>query len=637
MDPGFRKNRQDTPSFKTGDTVLSHYTPFENMRAHRLQSKAAQVKLKLANGVYKLEDLPCFCGAEGGKEVVTKERYGIPHRIVICEECALMRANPRMTPEAYNSFYNKEYRYINHNESEREAPLRDEHDETALYWVREVASGEEVLKVYEDQGQVTFPKTLIDFGCHYGGMMKPWQDRGVECYGVELDEASVKIAQDLGFDISRSLDELIERGIKADFILMQDIIEHLTDLRGDMDKVGQLLNEGGVIYVWTPGLFGPTAQTIKNLFQLAHTYQFCGTTLDYVMDVLGYTPLFLDEVISSFWRRKVGQEVTFPPRKPKEWVEYSIDQLAANTKRKLPLFKSICKFTRKERYEYIEENCQKGLPDIEAITEKYSGDMIVIGGGPSVNQQLPKIKELKARGIPVMCISRMYPWCVKNGLGPDFVASMDSTDEQELGFTDINPKAIHLMCSVTRPSLVDKLPKGTAYIWDNMDEIRVREIRQKHGYKVATVVQGGGSITFSCLSLGMNLGFGGFHVFGADCMFSDKDQTHAAGIAGENVQQVVEEVTIKGVVYLSTAAFVMFAKHFLDMVWAGYQAGLLKHVKFYGNSLINRMWDGKFLTEEEMKYIGIPEDAENTKLTPEQEVLLKQLTTEQEDNVRENI
>jgi len=573
---------------------------YEIASRHEGQAMAAQVNARMKSGYYKMETVLCFCGSDKETEIVTKERYGIAHRMVICKECALIRVNPRMTAKSYEEFYNTEYRAVSHMISGTlDNPLRDKWDAIALHWVIEQNKGKQVLRAYKDQGQ-PMPKTVLEFGCWMGGVMAVFKEAGCEITGVEYSEEGKGLAEDMGFEMYRTLDELIDKGRKFDLIIMQDIIEHLTDLPGDIEKIGKLLADKGIIYVWTPGLFGE-AMNLSGLFQVAHTYQFCGQTLDYVMNLSGYESFYLDEQICSFWRRKEGLEKQMMAIKPQEWVDYSMDQLSEKVSRRLPSFRGVCKFTRKERYDNIEENCKNHLPDIQVLTNKYSGDLIVVSGGPSINEQLPVMKKMHAEGIPVMAIGRMYPYCVENGLGPDFVVSMDAMEEQEKGFEKIQKNTVHLMCSVTRPSLFKDLPEGSSYIWDNMDEPRVKDIRRANGYTVATVIRGGATVTVSTLSLGMNLGFSNFHVFGADCMFADKKKSHAEGIAGKNVMSVEEEVTVKDVKYKSTASFVMFATHILNMVWAGHCAGMLNSIKFYGESLINKMWDGKFLSEEEMK------------------------------------
>ncbi|KKK73018.1 hypothetical protein LCGC14_2898060, partial [marine sediment metagenome] len=282
----------------SNDTPLSILSPYEQSLIHQKQVQTSWVKAKLKSGELPLEKTSCFCGSTEDIEVTTEDRLGIPHRLVICRECALIRANPRLTAEGYKQFYNEDYRLIHSSSSaNRESPLRDKWDDIASAWVRQVENGKAVLAAYENQGQ-PFPKTVIDFGCHYGGMMQSFLERGVKCYGIEIDHVAKGIAEERGFDMSSSLDELLAKGIKADFIIMQDIIEHLTDLRGDLEKIDKLLEKDGILYVWTPGLFGPTVTT-NNLFQFAHTFQFCGFTLDYVMGALRFEPIYLDEMCTS--------------------------------------------------------------------------------------------------------------------------------------------------------------------------------------------------------------------------------------------------------------------------------------------------------------------------------------------------
>ena len=581
-------------------TRPSPLSQFEIACRHKGQAQAAQVNDRIESGYYEMETKPCFCGSDKEIQLTKKERSGITHRMVICEECALIRANPRLTAKSYEEFYNTEYRSVSHMISGSvDNPLRDNMDALALHWVVEQNKGRQMRQAFLDQGQ-DIPKTVLDFGCWMGGVMGIWRDEGADVVGVEFSVEGKLLAERMGFKMYSTLDELIAQGRTFDLIIMQDIIEHLTDLPGDMKKIEKLLADKGILYVWTPGLFGDITN-VNNLFQIAHTLQFCGQTLDYVMSTLGYESFYLDEQICSFWRRKEGMEKNLTAIKPVEWVDFCMDQVFNKVSRKLPNFRGVCKFTRRARYENIVENCKRHVPDISEITNKYSGDLVVVAGGPSVDGQLDTIKELHARGIPVMAIARMYPYCVENDLGPDFVVSMDAMEEQEKGFEKIRKGTLHLMCSVTRPSLFKDLPEGSAYIWDNMDEPKVKNIRRDAGYTVGTVIRGGATVVVSTLSLGMNLGFSDFHVFGADCMFADKAQSHAKGIVGESVTNVEEVVTIKDVEYKSTAPFVMFATHILNMVWAGYCAGLLTSIKFYGESLINAMWDGKFLTDEEIE------------------------------------
>src|SRR5512144_2959945 len=112
---------------------------------------------KIESGEYQMEETKCFCGAENDLELMKVDRNGLPHRYVICNECALMRANPRMTKEAYEKFYNNEYRYINH------APWSSgkKHDDFYGHYRVQVRNGKSLQTKLEDF-DIPKPKVVVD-------------------------------------------------------------------------------------------------------------------------------------------------------------------------------------------------------------------------------------------------------------------------------------------------------------------------------------------------------------------------------------------------------------------------------------------------------------------------------------------
>lgn len=541
-------------------------------RAH-----VASVTESIRSGEYATEETKCFCGGSSDRELVTTDRYGMPHRMVVCEECALVRANPRLTKEAYHSFYNDHYRHIHFAEVEDGQRDRGRRLMSRL--------------VEFDFPQ---PKVVVDFGCHRGGMLDPFKDAGSLTYGIEWDEAARQHSESKGHVVVSDIQKLIDMGVQADLVIMQDVIEHLTDLN-EMKRVSEILAPEGHLYVWTPGFF---RIDMRKQWQLAHTFQFCARSLEYVMGELGFTPIFCDEDIESFWVYEGDKSLRF--EKPKEWTQYVLEDVFPPTDtRKMPPFRGVCKFTPKTLYDNIDSILSKKLPDLYALNNTQSGDIMIIGGGPSVDSQIDEIRSLKEKGVPLMVISRMYPWCKEHGLKPDYVVSLDCMEEQEKGFSDLQPDVTYLLASVTRPSIVDMLEGEKRYVWDTKDDRKVQSMRLKHGYEVATVINGGGSVTIACMSLAMNIGFRDLHVFGFDCMMKDPNHHHASGISGESVVQRIFEVEIQGKSYFTSGAFLEFARQTLDLVGAAHQEGMLNSVKFYGESLINKMWNGRFDYEEE--------------------------------------
>jgi len=571
----------------------------ERGRLHAALVHQQSLIAKLASGEYPTEETKCFCGAEEGIQIREFDRYGIPHRLLVCEECALIRATPRMTPEAYTQFYNNEYRHINSCQASDTLQLPDD----AIY---EKVGGVKSKSLLEwlDDWAIDLPKIVIDWGCHVGGMLDPFAAKGCETWGIEIDVDAAEVARSKGHKVVSTIDELIALGVKANFVIMQDVIEHLCDLN-EVKKVSQILAPKGHFYVWTPGFF--TVENPAGLFQIAHTYQFCSRTLEYVMFKLGFAEVYIDEDIKSLWQW-AGDNSEWQPEKPQEWVEHITDMIFHRETRKAPRFRGVCKFTPKLLYSNVKENLAAKIPDIYELSGKSSGDVIILGGGPSVDSQVQQIKDLQAQGYPLITIARMYPWCAIQGIAPDYVVSLDCSEEQEKSFTHLQPGVRYLLASVTRPSLIQMLKDGECYIFDTKENDKMRTFRAQNGYTVATVINAGGSVTITSISVAMNLGFTDFHVFGLDLMVAGKDQTHAKGIAGESITFDYAEVEINGENILTTPSFLEFAQQTLDLADAGHLDGLLKSIKFYGESLMNRLWDCQWHDEnpsEESKNVSI--------------------------------
>jgi len=72
-----------------------------------------QIERKIEEGIYTFEDVPCcVCGGENFELLSEKDRYGLYVPVVICKDCGLIQTNPRMTQDAYNQFYELEYRKL---------------------------------------------------------------------------------------------------------------------------------------------------------------------------------------------------------------------------------------------------------------------------------------------------------------------------------------------------------------------------------------------------------------------------------------------------------------------------------------------------------------------------------------------
>ena len=139
-----------------------------------------------------------------------------------------------------------------------------------------------------------------------------------------------------GIDVLEKLDK------KADLIIMNHVLEHMTDIEGDLKRVRDLLSDDGVLYVSVPGFY---CYNKESIFQNAHNYQFTGNTLNYVMTTCGFSDYHLTEEIESVWHKH-------PPEDKKTRIrdEYrSIETFLTDDKFLVPNVRMGCKFSVTER------------------------------------------------------------------------------------------------------------------------------------------------------------------------------------------------------------------------------------------------------------------------------------------------
>lgn len=531
------------------------------------------VKGKIKAGDYPTEEVRCFCGADYNDHVITSfDRYSIPHRMVMCKECGLMRATPRMTQQAYSSFYNLEYRNIYDTwEFQKIALDRDE------LFLKDKEMG---MRFYDFIQYFDIPiETVFDIGCNMGAWLLPFKEHGSDVYGVDLGLSNIEYGKSMGLNlINGGVDSLVKLGKKADLIILNHVFEHFLDIEGEIANIKKLLKPNGMLYIGVPGFFGSNPNL---LFQNAHTYQYTADTLGYVMNCIGFDEYYLDETISSLW--VMHSKSRDKKDKPVQAIQDISNYMQG--KKIVPKVRTINKFTMKERKENIKKILSYKYPDITKFVQNVKHDAVIIGGGPSVNGYIEKIKERQKTGAKVFCIERMYPWCHENGITPDFVCVLDASDDVPDGFSYINPNTIHLVATQSNAKVMDLLKGHHVYIFATLQKgINQADMFIENGYKRVCVVNGGGSVTLSAMALAYTFGCRKLHIFGFDCHVTEGE--YANGIAGVGCIRDCYEVKIDGRTFKTNNAFLSFLQQFFVLVTMADAQGLVEDVKIYGDSMV---------------------------------------------------
>lgn len=228
------------------------------MAKHLLNSIGMQRTVATHNSLSVVDDrerVNCnFCHADSFDVVIASgidRRHHLPgdFRMVRCRQCSLVYLNPRPTADALSAFYPEAYApYVQRGFFGRVTRWLRRREAAALR--RTVGAGAEVLEV----------------GSAAGDLMVPLRDVGFRVTGVELSEHAASIAREqhqLEVHTGALADAPLDQR-SFDAVIMRNVIEHVPDPKGDLERAASLLRPGGVLVLRTDNvasldarLFGP--------------------------------------------------------------------------------------------------------------------------------------------------------------------------------------------------------------------------------------------------------------------------------------------------------------------------------------------------------------------------------------------
>lgn len=533
-----------------------------------------RVKRRLATGFYHTEPVACFCGSTEGQPVRTVDRYGLPHRMCFCARCGILYASPRMTLDSLKTFYEQDYRAIYDDGNTGEDLANERQDQ--------LDNGAVIKVLCEKHGLV--PSVVFELGCNEGGALDAFLRGGSECLGVDYDATQVATGQLAGRPVIRGGIEALEQyGKKADLIIAHHVLEHVTDIEETVLRLRALLTPKGMLFVALPTLFHVEQD---QLYQNAHTYQFTARTLQYLMECCGFEDAYLSEGINSLWR---------PVDRTREKTDvdahevYRIANFLNGGKQIIPMIRTVNKFDKSDRIRHITSALQAKRRNLhEIIGSLAEREAVILGGGPSIDAEVQTVADLQNAGHAVFAIERMLPWCLANGIMPDYVVAMDAHEDVVGAFTRLPTEPAYLVALQCHPSVLDALRERTVYTFATPQKgIDQEQLFMQHGDACMSQVNAGGSVTICAMSLAMTLGAKRLHIFGFDCQFTEK--WYADHIAGVGAIDNVTEIHVDGYgerTFKTTLPYLAFAQQFLELVELGRRLDTIQWAKIYGDSLV---------------------------------------------------
>jgi ubiquinone/menaquinone biosynthesis C-methylase UbiE len=191
-----------------------------------------------------LEDVPCIlCGSSDSSLLAVNPLFGEDFRVVRCNNCRLMRTNPRPTPQWKERFYDPAFNgYI--EDQGRDFIYLPAPSRTRAY--------QAILKFLSKH--LSPGARLLDMGCAAGSFVKAAGEYGFDAWGCEWSENAVSYGRShYDLEIVQGQAEKIPADNEScAAVTMLHLIEHLPDPLQALKEVHRVLHPSGLLFIETP-------------------------------------------------------------------------------------------------------------------------------------------------------------------------------------------------------------------------------------------------------------------------------------------------------------------------------------------------------------------------------------------------
>ncbi|MEW5895429.1 MAG: class I SAM-dependent methyltransferase [Candidatus Omnitrophota bacterium] len=235
------------------------------------------------------EDINCpLCGLRKEKEIYSAVQFindDVKKAVVtdvICLNCGFMYMNPRFKESVFSEHYIKYSSgavYHECHENSRHGKLSKERKAFIEHHLKEM-----------------FPGAYLDVGCGQGDLLRAlnlvnWKKDGVE---------PLWSAREIGVSEFTVFPVTLERFVpreKYRAISCISVLEHLIEPRACLKKMGDLLDDEGILFIEIPDSLTPKAQ-IAEFFYFEHISHFTKRTLEIMLNQCGFAAIEFDANLS---------------------------------------------------------------------------------------------------------------------------------------------------------------------------------------------------------------------------------------------------------------------------------------------------------------------------------------------------
>lgn len=157
---------------------------------------------------------------------------------------------------------------------------------------------ESQLQILEDAKACSGKSRIIDLGCGQGDFLWIVLSRGLNVFGIDINENNILACRKSGFDVDVSDISDFYPKQKYSHAIMRHVLEHVDDPVRVLKHIKEnIIEPNGVIGIEVPNAKHPRTKNICPYYQNTHKWYYMEETLEYVMRKAGFKALFFREVL----------------------------------------------------------------------------------------------------------------------------------------------------------------------------------------------------------------------------------------------------------------------------------------------------------------------------------------------------
>lgn len=435
---------------------------------------------------------------------------------------------------------------------------------------RAVAPGENIAQTFIQIAQPAHDSELIDFGAGtgrgamslalFGGLRVHMLDFADNCLDEDVRNTTVSQPERMQFtqhDLTKPVP------ISAEYGFCTDVMEHIPPV--DVDRV------------------------LTNVLQAAQHVFFQISCVDDVCGALIGHPLHLSVHPYAWWLKKL-QDLDCVVHWSKDEGSYCLFYVTAWQQGTEIVKHGVLNIDAENVLANVRTNLAAEWNEVSPH-QTNDIEVMLLGGGPSLNDQLADIKRMREEGVKLITLNGTYNWAIENGLTPSATVIVDAREFNKRFTKPVVEGCKYLISSQVDPAVLEGLPKDRTYLWHGSWDKLKPIINEKRD--AWWQVPGGSTVMLRAVPLLVMLGFRKFHLFGFDSCLSTalqdgvfNRQAHHAYAQSENDNSPVVPVNVGGRKFNCHPWMISQAQEFMDLVKF---LGHIIEVQVHGDGLIKHI------------------------------------------------